>query len=298
MRNTIGIQRLVADPGIWGGKLCLRLPFAASANEYIPLDHLWDEAGTFKGDERLSPEDERLCRAFAATKLPHTEEYRVNNRYKTVKILFDENLPHGLVPELMTQISNLTQVYLEGLGGYTDEFIYHRPWYQLEPRSTREARQVQNNKYIIISRDYDLTDLAREQWMRRIACVAQPEDIDFSNVNVVFRVADEALTQVDNAEFYRRHAEKIMRAAFSGQSASYLIGQHGVWPEPGSTLRELVRAVEKNQRIERARIGELSAEELEAGKEGREERKLRRASRGSRPSSNGGDIAGHEFVIA
>ena len=272
------LDRIVRDPSFLNGEPCLRLYFPddPSPERFFPLSEI------FSGNNGaslavLTPRDVALCEAFAATHMPGTEFYRRNNRFKRVKILLDENLPYGLVTPLSQQLSNLSHVYLEELGGFTDEFIYNRPWYSLKERSISERKKHQGIKYIIISRDSDLTDLARAQWVQRIQTCATPEDIDFGDINTVFRVKDEDLSMTANAAYYQMHAKAIMRAAYSNEAASYVINKAGVHPESGSRLCDLIGGVEKARKVERAQAGGLTAAELEDGRAGRWDRKSQRA---------------------
>lgn len=272
------LDRIVRDPSFLNGEPCLRLYFPddPSPERFFPLTDIF--SGTHDPSMAcLTPKDVALCEAFAATHMPGTELYRRNNRFKRVKILLDENLPYGLVTPLSEQLSNLSHVYLEGLGGFTDEFIYNRPWYCLKEGKTTERKKLQAIKHIIISRDSDLTDLARAQWMQRIETCATPEDIDFGDINTVFRVKDEDMSATANVQYYQMHARAIMRAAYSNEAASYIIGKTGVYPEAGSRLSDLIAVVEKTRRVERAQAGELTLAELESGRAERWDRKMQRA---------------------
>jgi hypothetical protein len=215
----------------------------------------------------LTERDLRLCSAFLATNVPSHPAYIRNNRGKRVKILFDENLPYGLVPALTEGLPNLSHVYLEGMDGYTDDYIFYRPLYQLKksPTSYRRKKDVET-KYIIVSRDNDLSDLARAQWMQRIVTCAEPEKINFNDTNVVFRVVDESLTNLENANRFNELARDIMKAAYSCKAASYTISKNGVYIEKGSSLPEMIAQLDQAEMHKRANLGQLSIEERDEGR--------------------------------
>jgi hypothetical protein len=52
------------------------------------------------------------------------------------------------------------------------------------------------------------------------------------------------MIHVENAEYYRNSAAEIMRAAYSGEAASYVISRDGVRVENGSRFHELLKQVE------------------------------------------------------
>lgn len=214
----------------------------------------------------LTSKDLRLCSAFLATNVPHHPAYIKNNRGKRVKILFDENLPYGLVSALTEELPNLSHVYLEGMEGFTDEFIYQRPWYHLKEKSPYERRKSSGTKHIIITRDMDLTDLARAQWTKRLSSCATPEDIKFHDVNVVFRVVDESFTNVENVQRFKDLAKDIMKAAYGSQSASYTISKSGVYIERGSSLEDLIHNLDNQNVLTKLRNGLLSDDERHQGR--------------------------------
>lgn len=253
------------------GELFLRLPERGvdSPNgrfSLIPLKSIFAVNSPHADHPGLTERDLQLCEAFLATNVPGHPFYIRNNRGKRVKILFDENLPYGLVPALTHELPNLSHVYLEGMKGYADEFIYNRPNYCLKKKTPYEAMRDRTTKYIIITRDSDLTDLARAQWKRRMVVSHDPENIMFDDVNVVFRVTDERLTSLENIGQFKKMAREIMRLAYSGDSASYIIGKSGVVPEPGSRKKQLLHEVEETIKVDRAKLGQLTAAEIEAGK--------------------------------
>lgn len=218
----------------------------------------------------LKEKDLRLCSAFLATNVPSHPAYIKNNRGKRVKILFDENLPYGLVTALTEGLPNLSHVYLEGMEGYMDDYIFYRPQHQIESTaSSYQRKKSVETKYIIVSRDTDLSDLARAQWTQRIATCANPEEIDFSDTNVVFRVVDESLTNLENAARFKELGRDIMRAAYSCKAASYAISKSGVYTEKGSSLQELIGQMDRAEMQKRANQGLLSLEERDVGREGR-----------------------------
>lgn len=215
---------------------------------FYPLNAIFDahsRGNVTKEFPDLNPKDLHLCSAFLATNVPGHPAYIKNNRGKRVKILFDENLPYGLVSALTEELPNLSHVYLEGMDGFADEFIFHRPWYQLKTASAYDRRKSAGTKYIIITRDTDLTDLARNQWCKRIAACATPEDLKFNDVNAVFRVVDESFTNVENVVRFKELAQEIMKAAYSCKAASYTISKSGVHIERGSSLENLIEQVER-----------------------------------------------------
>lgn len=222
-----------------------------------------------EGFPHLSAEDLHLCSAFLATNVPDHPAYKSNNRNKRVKILFDENLPYALVSALTAELPCLSHVYLEGMDGASDEFIFNRPWAHLKPSKASERKQKRATKHIIISRDSDMTDLAQGQWLKRMQSSSHPEDIRFDDVNVVFRVVDESLTNIQNADKFKEVARDIMRAAYSQEGASYTISLRGVDVEQGSYKQQLIRKLEDIDRIERAKKNCLTEQEIADGKSGR-----------------------------
>lgn len=249
-----------------GAGYCLRLFDRSADNESlvktedIPLAEIFEAVAQGDATERfpqLTRKDIDLCHAFLATNVPDHEAYRQNNRGKKISILFDENLPYGLVPALSRELPNLSHVYLEGLGGYTDDFIFNRPWYQLKERSEKEKEKGRSTKYIIISRDQDLTDLAQEQWRARIRTSLTPENINFDDVNVVFHVKGEALANVLGAPVFAQYAKDILKRAYSNKAASYVIGQTGIHVEYGSSRESLIAQVERERLIDDFRNGRV-----------------------------------------
>lgn len=235
-----------------------------------PSHHFGAKPAHESPDQYIPLQDISLCAAFLATNVPEHPAYQKNNRSRRVKILFDENLPYALVAALTNELPNLSHIYLEGLDGVADEFIFYRPTYQLKPSLKGYDRKcAMRTKHIIITRDSDLSDLARAQWLARMRATATPEQIKFDDVNVVIRVTDETLTNIENASLYKELAVDIMRAAYSGAAASYTINRKGVNPEAGNTKEHLISSLNNEQRIGRARDGELSPEERETGRNGR-----------------------------
>jgi predicted nuclease of predicted toxin-antitoxin system len=240
--------------------------------EFIPLTRIFDahRHGNLQDEyPNLTPKDLRLCSAFLATNVPGHPSYIRNYRGKSVKILFDENLPYGLVSALTEVLPNLSHVYMEGMEGFTDEFIYNRPWYVLHPTAIAERKKRGRTKFIIISRDNDLTDLAQRQWLQRIKAASHPEKVSFGDVNVVFRVIDQFLTNLENVAQFKTLARDIMRRAYSGEAASYTIARTGVYVERGSALHDLIRKVEEEELQRKASQGGLSAQNRQDGKNGR-----------------------------
>jgi|GEM_PF-3095828 len=233
--------------------------------DYVALRTIFEQSanGTLKDNfPDLKERDIRLCEAFAATNLDNHPLYKKNFRSKKVSILFDENLPYGLVPELSQVLPNLSHVYLEGMGGYMDDFLFNRPWFALKDEKPSDMKRKRQTKHIIISRDSDLTDLARDQWIRRIQVVAHPDKIMFDDVNVVFHVTDTGMTRLEHADHYKEYARDIMKAAYSCEAASYVLDKDGVRPEPGSSFPELLRVVDEFHRVSgqdrRVRLREIS----------------------------------------
>jgi predicted nuclease of predicted toxin-antitoxin system len=248
---------------------CLRKVFEGKNGEaiinIIPLQAIFEmvEAGTFFPSETLTEKDIRKAQTFAAMHMPDRPEFKRNNRYKRTKLLLDENLPSGLIPGLSKELSNISHIYFEGMNGNTDEFIYWRPWSKLKTRSSKEARAHDKTKYIIISQDSDLTDIAKRQWLDRMLCCAEPEKIDFSNVNVVFHVKDITLRNPASATMHWPSASDILRAAYSGEASSYIITKGGVYPEAGCSKQEIITQIEEIMRNKRLRNNELILEDIE-----------------------------------
>ncbi len=240
---------------------------------YIPLRDIFEahsKGALAETYPHLTQQDISLCAAYLATNVPDHPAYQKNNRSRRVKILFDENLPYALVAALTDELPNQSHIYLEGLDGVADEFIFYRPIYQLKPSLKGYDRKcAKRTKHIIITRDSDLSDLARAQWLNRMRATATPESIKFDDVNVVIRVTDETLTNIENAYRYRELAVEIMRAAYSGAAASYTINRAGVKPEAGNAKEQLLQVLSNEERILRARNDQLSTHEKEVGRSGR-----------------------------
>lgn len=247
--------------------LCLRKTFKEADGSYreeqIPiisiLQNLDHEASLRAGS--LTERDLRTALMLATMRLPETDEYKRNNRYKRTKILLDENLSTRLIPELSRELSNLSHIYFEGMQGATDEFIYWRPWTQLKNRTAREQRVHAGTKYIIITLDSDLTEIARNQWLKRIVTSSTPEDIDFSNVNAIFHVRDINLGRPENGTGDWPVAKDILRAAYSGEASSYSITKNGVRPEAGCSKKELIAYADRIAMFERFKTSELTIED-------------------------------------
>ncbi|MDD3020495.1 MAG: hypothetical protein PHX61_05880 [Alphaproteobacteria bacterium] len=215
--------------------------------DYYSLSDVFEAAASGKVEKEfpdLNAKDIRLCQAFLATNVKDHPAFKSNFRKDRVSILIDENLPYGLVAELTKVLPNLSHVYLEGMEGSMDEYIFNRPKYRIDHDSAEDMLRKKKTKYIIISRDDDLTEIVRQQWMRRIGAVTSPDLIDFKDVTVVFRVSGSTMIHVDNAEYYRNSAAEIMKAAYSGEAASYVISRDGVRVENGSRFHELLKQVE------------------------------------------------------
>lgn len=250
---------------------------------YLGVNEIIDliEKGGYRDSDVLSAfphleaPDLSACRAFAAVNMPGSREYRRNNRYSSVKILLDENLPHDLVLPLSHHTSNLSHIYYEGMGGYMDEFIYWRPKYQIKERGGESDRQRSKRlgiKHIIISNDSDLCDLAEDQWRQRIGASSNPDAIDFKDTNTVFSIAKHHYTKLKDPEFCEQVARGIMRAAFDPKAPWYKIRGNGT-VYPGVLFSSLCQQVEDRARRHRFIHGLATEAEAE---EGRQNRALRR----------------------
>ncbi|MFN3701438.1 MAG: DUF433 domain-containing protein [Alphaproteobacteria bacterium] len=235
------------------------------------LDAGFRESDVLSGYTMLDESDITACRAFAAVNMPQSQDYRRNNRYKGVKILLDENVYHGLILPLSHHISNLSHIYYEGMGGFTDEYIYWRPHYFLKDESAKERRRKRGMRHIIISNDSDLCDLAEGQWRQRIATSSDPDAIDFSDTNTVFSIEKRQYKLLLDPEFCEKISRSIMRAAYNPKAPWYKIRDNGS-VYPGKLFSSLCTDVEEAIRSQR----------FQQGKEEREERLVLRSQRLSR----------------
>jgi hypothetical protein len=240
--------------------------------KYIKVQDILDlleagfrESDVLSGYTMLDESDITACRAFAAVNMPQSLDYRRNNRYKGVKILLDENIYHGFILPLSHHISNLSHIYYEGMGGFTDEYIYWRPHYYLKDESAKERKRKRGMRHIIISNDSDLCDLAEAQWRQRIATSSDPDAIDFGDTNTVFSIEKRQYKFLFDPEFCEKISRSIMRAAYNPKAPWYKIRDNGS-VYPGKLFSSLCSDVEEAVRGERFMRGIASEEDRAIGR--------------------------------
>lgn len=192
----------------------------------------------------LDDKDIAACQGFAATRLTERSEYAFNNRYKTARVLLDENVSPFLVQQIYRHLGGLSHIYYEGLSGVTDEFIYWRPQARIEPGAKRPRADM---RHVIITHDSDLCDLAQAQWLKRIRASAEPEKINFNDTNTIILLTGRGLGTTRGANDLAGLAREIMKAAFSDKQAPwYRANRSGV--KEGISLSDLIALAEKSDR--------------------------------------------------
>jgi uncharacterized protein (DUF433 family) len=205
----------------------------------------------------IEENDISACIGYAATHLKDRHEYKRNNRRKSARILLDENLSPGLVGALYESIGGLSSIYYEGMDGYTDEFIYWRPWAKISSNSQHKK----SIRHVIITQDMDLCDLAVGQWKQRICTSATPELINFKDTNRIILVSDPDMAAHENASFYKNLASKIMRAVFNPAISAPWYKASKTSLSPGISLQALIEEVKQDILVKRFQNGEVTSEE-------------------------------------
>lgn len=256
--DRVRIGRIFKDDK---GVPCLRKSFTDAAAQqqtlYIPVSAILEEVDNGATPKslkkkfnncRFTQDDIRACRAFAAVSMPNRREYKRNARERRMKILLDENMPYQLIMPLLKKFGGLTHIYFEEMAGFTDEFIYYRPFYHLKKKSLTERKKDIKTRYIIFTRDRDLVDIAREQWLNRIRCSATPEDIRIARSNIIIHVQDMSFGTKDDTKHLVAMADKILQMIESKEACAYAVTKGGVHPIKSCRMDDMIKRVDEEAR--------------------------------------------------
>ncbi|MBI1327137.1 MAG: hypothetical protein GC136_05800 [Alphaproteobacteria bacterium] len=268
---------------------CLRKVFTDAAGTrnqlYIPVKDILQEVDNGTNLKQLKKkfnnckftrDDIRVCRAFAAVTMPERREYKKNARERRMKILLDENMPYQLITPLLKKFGGLTHIYFEGMEGFADEFIYYRPFYQLKKKTQRERIKDIKTRYVIFTRDRDMVDIARAQWLNRIRCSATPEDIRFAGTNVIIHIQDASFAKAKNSKALTALADQILEMIESKQACAYSVKKDGVAPIGNCRLDEMIKRVAEEDLRRRIAEDDLTDDERIMVQERQKGRKRRR----------------------
>lgn len=118
------IRRLFAEAARHGGDFTLYDSGMRITDILAELDRHGDAGVLARYPGILSQRDIDVCRSVAAHHMPQRPEYINNGGTSTVRILFDENMPHRIIPKLLNGDCRLTHISFHGLTTATDDEIW------------------------------------------------------------------------------------------------------------------------------------------------------------------------------
>ena len=157
----------------------------------------------------VEPADVHACKALAALVFEDRPEYRRNKKFKPrnkdkaegrkpVKILLDENITWKIIPDLVNNITELSHVLFENMGGWRDDGIWERG--------------IKGEFGIVITQDHDFRKLAEAHAMDKILR-AGSLDADINGCPFVVHVDTEVLKKGLVVEAFHTRTPKIVQEA-------------------------------------------------------------------------------------
>lgn len=193
----------------------------------------------------LKPHDLDACRVWAAFVMEERHEYERNKRrrrslsgkeYPPVKFMFDENLSWRIVPEVVNNISEVSQIHLEDMAGAQDIEIW-------------DAFKTNGSRAIIITKDDDFVRLSKVFAMHAMMSERSFEGLDDQLKAHPFVVHvcskkkgvgnEDTLFAKGIIEGFKKHAHTFVKAAMRDDQETVYYGLKASGPKRGDSLPKI-----------------------------------------------------------
>lgn len=178
----------------------------------------------------LHEADIYTCKALATMAMDDRPEYRRNKGHKKprngrqhqpIKFLFDENLSWRIVPELVNNISEVSHILLEDMGGARDIDI----WNKFRGNGARA---------VIITKDDDFIDLAEIFAMKAMMDAGRTHAVSIENNPFVIHINVQKIDKDDVIEAFRKRAQIFVKEAMREERrmAYMRLNKNGIFKGP------------------------------------------------------------------
>lgn len=116
--------RIFNQSAQYGGHFTLRDTGLIVADLLKEIDQDGPETVLARYADKLTARDIAACRSIAAHHMPERPEYQANGANSALKILFDENMPHSFIPELLNKDARLIHISFNRLTTMADPIIW------------------------------------------------------------------------------------------------------------------------------------------------------------------------------
>jgi hypothetical protein len=183
------------------GKFRLRNTGIAVETVLTDIDALGEEETLRKYEGVLTMHDLDSCKSIAAHNMPERPEFQRNGAGNNpIKILFDENVPHRIIPHLLNDDSRLSHISFNSLTSQSDKAI----WSFAKAQGFRA----------IVTGDSDFVRMADMEIMERLS---QPEasfdGIAVSDLPLVVYISAKAKDVAEVEALCRSHMKDIIALA-------------------------------------------------------------------------------------